>query len=157
MDEQTARRLSLELMSLAKAACLTTIARDGYPETRAISNLRNEEMFGGLSTLFAEHDNDFLVYFSTNTSSNKVAQIRANPRVSVYFCQPEQWRGLMLGGNMEVSNDPELKKAIWQDGWELYYPTGPADPGYSILKLIPEIAKYYHQLDTTEFRFRPKP
>jgi general stress protein 26 len=70
-----------------------------------------------------------------------MAQIRANPKVSVYFCNPSQFHGLMLGGEIEVVTDAELKKQIWQDGWEIYYPGGADDPEYTILRLLPAFAK----------------
>jgi len=154
MDEQEARRQSLELMSIAEAAFLTTVDREGFPQTRAMVNLRQSDQYPGLTGLFDGHRDDFLVYLGSNRSSNKVQQVRENPKASVYYCVPSEWRGLMLGGKIEIVTDQALKEAIWQDGWERYYPGGVTDPEYTILKLQPEIAKYYRSLDTAEFSLR---
>ncbi len=148
MNEREARQLSIELMEIAEAACLTTIDGHGFPRTRAMFNLRRREQFPGLSGVFEEHQDDFLVYFTTNTSSSKIAQITKNPRVSVYYCKPADWRGLMLGGEIEVIADRDIKKALWQEGWKMYYPEGVDDTDYAVLGLFPKFANYYHQLDS---------
>lgn len=151
MNEQEALRLAVELMESVEAAFLTTIDGDGFPQTRAMLNLRNARNYPELIGLFSGHRDDFTVFFTTNTSSLKVAQIRANPAVSVYYCCPAEWRGLMLGGRIEIITAPDQKKALWQEGWEMYYPAGPDDPDYAILWLRPMVAKYYHQLNCFQF------
>ena len=148
MNENEARQLSLEFMEIAEAAYVTTIDHNGFPQTRAMFNLRRKKQFPGLSELFKEHRDDFLIYFTTNTSSSKIDHIRKNPRVSVYYCKPSEWRGLMLSGEIEIVTDKEIKKAIWQEGWEMYYPGGPHDPDHTVLRLFPKFANYYHQLNS---------
>ena len=59
----------------------------------------------------------------------------------------------MLTGNIKVVDDVEVKKKLWQDGWEMYYPERVDDPDYTILCLTPKKAKYYHKLDRTSFEF----
>lgn len=151
MEKQEALSLGLELLEIADAAYLTTIDGLGFPETRAMLNLRNSAKFPGLASLFSEHRDDFTVYFTTNASSPKFAQIQANPAVSAYYCRPDEWRGLMLGGSIEIVADPALKQAAWQDGWEMYYPGGLAGPEYTILRLVPRVARYYHQMNKFVF------
>ncbi len=154
MDEKEARRLSLELMEIAEAAYVTTIDPNGFPHTRAMFNLRRQEQFPELFDLFKKHGDDFLIYFTTNTSSGKIAHIKKNPKISVYYCKPNEWRGLMLGGEVEIVTDKAIKEAIWQKGWEMYYPGGPHDPDHTVLCLHPVFARYYHQLNFANFSFR---
>lgn len=146
MNLEETREQSLDLMASSEMAYLTTIGADWYPQTRAMENLRRKEKFPSLIDLFASHQDDFLVLFFTNTSSKKVAQVRENPKVSVYYCRPREYRGLMLGGEAEVIMDEELKTTLWQPGWELYCPAGPTDPDYAILSLVPQFGTYYHNL-----------
>jgi general stress protein 26 len=47
----------------------------------------------------------------------------------------------------------ELKNRIWQDEWKIYYPQGPSDPDYTILRLLPIKAKGWHK--DRPFAFRP--
>ncbi|HEY9247404.1 MAG TPA: pyridoxamine 5'-phosphate oxidase family protein [Candidatus Methanoperedens sp.] len=156
MYENKARQLSLELMEKAEAAILTTIDAEGFPHTRAMFNLRKKEQFPGLLGLFQKHSRDFLVYFTTNTSSSKITQIRNNPKASVYYCKPDEWRGLMLSGEAKIITDKKVKEDLWQDGWRMYYQGGVHDPDHTILCLRPIYAKYYHQLDGATFYF-PEP
>ena len=119
MNSKEARRLSLELMEVAEAAFFTTIDSDGFPHTRAVFNLRRKTQFPKLHKLYDDHVDDSMVYFSTNTSSSKISHIKENPKVGVYYCKPNEFRGLMLGGIIEVVTDSDQKEAIWQDGWEI--------------------------------------
>jgi len=141
MDESEARRFGLALMEKAETAYLTTVGPNGFPQVRAMLNLRNRMLWPALAVVFDGHQRDLLMYFSTNTSSAKVAQIKANPKVSVYFCDPAHFQGLMLAGTIEIITDSQLKRQIWQDGWEVYYPGGVNDPDYTLLRLLPTLAK----------------
>jgi len=153
MNENEAKRLSLKLMESTWAAYLTTIDADGFPQTRAMDNLRNKKRFPKLAKVFQGHEDDFWVLFSTNTSSAKMNQLKRNPAVSVYYCKPKEFRGLMLSGLMEIVTDPDLKKAIWHDYWVKYYPKGVKDPDYTVLSLHPQKARYYHQLKKFAWEF----
>lgn len=148
MDSAQSLDLSINLMETAGTAILTTIGEDGIPSTRAMLNLRNRLQYPGLVPVFAEQESSFAVYFTTNTSSQKIRQIERNPLASVYYCRPEEWIGLTLGGQVEIVTDPDCKNRIWQPGWELYYPAGPQDPDYAVLRLIPSTAKLYYELQT---------
>jgi len=141
MEGREQREWALRLMERVEAAYLTTVDAMGYPRTRAMLNLRNKRQWGALSPVFEGHGEDLLLYFTTNTSSLKINQIKANPRVSVYFCDPGQFHGLMLGGDIEIVTDHNLKRRIWQEGWEAYYPLGRDDPDYTILRLTPVLAE----------------
>jgi general stress protein 26 len=153
MDEIEGIILGRQLMEVAEAAYLTTIDDGGFPHTRAMFNLRNASHFPLLRGFFAEHRDDFLILFTTNTSSVKVGQIEGNPSSCVYYCTPMEFRGLMLVGNVEIVEDTDLKERIWQEGWERYYPEGREDPDYAVLSMDPDRAEYYHRLDKAIFDF----
>ena len=153
MNEKDALRYALEMMDTADAAYLTTLDAQGFPQTRAMLNLRNNVRYPKLQEMFEAHKEDFLVYFTTNTSSQKVEQIAQNPRASVYYAKPSEWRGLMLGGLISVVTDMKLKKSLWQPAWDMYYHQGPTDPDYAILVMKPAVAKLYHQMHFVEIRF----
>jgi pyridoxamine 5'-phosphate oxidase len=146
------KKVSVELMETAEAVYLTTIGADGYPHTRAMLNLRNRQQYPNQVQLFAPHQDDLLVYFSTNTSSNKLVQIRANPRVCAYYCHPREFRGVMLAGDIEIVDDSGIRKALWNDGWERYYPSGPDDPDHTALRLVPKFAAGWYKSARFEFR-----
>jgi len=154
MDLEEAKQLSLELIESSKAAYLTTIDSEGYPITRAMFNLRNKEQFPEFSEFFANQSNEFTVYISTNTNSLKVDHIKKNPKISVYYCDPEDFKGVMFGGDAEIIDDIELKQKIWLDWWIRYYSEGLKDPDYTLLKLTPKTAKFYYKLNKVQFHPR---
>ncbi|MBY9013135.1 MAG: pyridoxamine 5'-phosphate oxidase family protein [Candidatus Lokiarchaeota archaeon] len=151
MDVEEVKRSGLKLMEESKAAYLTTIDSDGFPITRAMFNLRNKEQFPEFTELFQSQLNKFTIYITTNTSSSKVAHLTKNPKMSVYFCDAEDFKGFMLGGSVEIVDNIELKKKIWLDWWTRYYPEGVEDPDYTLLRLIPKNARFYHKLNQEKF------
>ena len=73
---------------------------DGYPNIKAMIKMENED----LKT----------VWFSSNTSSKRVAQLARDPKVCVYFIDFEQWKGLMLVGRVELLQDQESRQRLWR-------------------------------------------
>lgn len=140
MSEDDFRVQCKTLLESSWPTYLTTIDADGYPQTRAMFNLRNKKWFPKLIPFF-EKQNEFTIIFSTNTSSTKINDIKNNPAASVYYCDPESWKGTMFGGNIEIVYDMNIKKELWHDGWEKYYPEGYNDPDHTVIRLIPKIAK----------------
>lgn len=151
MELEEAKSSSLELIETSKAAYLTTIDFNGFPITRAMFNLRNKEQFPEFSEYFQKQQNKFVIFISTNTSSTKVDHIKKNPAICVYYCDPEDFRGLMLGGSAEIVNDQKLKRTIWLDWWTRYYLKGVDDPDYTLLRLQPKQARYYYKLNQVNF------
>lgn len=152
MEIDEVKKLSLELIETSKAAYLTTIDVEGFPITRAMFNLRNKEQFPEFSEFFQKQENSFVIYIGTNTSSSKVAQIKENPKISVYYCDPENFKGVMFGGEVEIVDDMDIKRKIWLDWWTRYYPNGLEDPDYTLLRLHPKNARFYYKLNQVEFK-----
>lgn len=90
-------------------------------------------------------------YFTTNTSSMRVAHFRANPKGCIYFCDVQQYRGLMLQGIFEVLEDAASKKMVWRQGDDQYYPLGVTDPDYCVLHFTAQSGRYYENLSSQSF------
>lgn len=146
------RRECLELMEISEAVYLTTMDSEGFPFTRAMLNLRNRKQYPGLIPFFSDSSDKFIVYFSTNTSSVKMQQIESNPIVSVYYCRPGSFHGVMLSGKMEIVTDRKTKAGLWQEGWTGYYPGGVDDPDNSVLRLSPDLVRGWSHGEAFEFR-----
>jgi general stress protein 26 len=143
------RQTCRSLMAAMSVCYLTTLDADGFPHTTGMNNLRCVREYPDLVDFHAEHG-DFTLFVSTAMQSDKIARIRANPRVSVYFCDPGQIVGFMLGGEIEIVEDRRIKDRLWQKGWTLYYPNGPEGPEYGILKLVPKTVKGWCQTGSFE-------
>lgn len=145
MNKTQLINISKKLMETAASVCLTTVDGRGIPFTRAMLNLRNRKQYPSLVKLFTREKGELVVYFTTNTSSDKVKHIKGNSAVSVYYCDPSSFHGFMLGGRIKIVKEVGMKKAIWQKGWERYYPGGFDDPDHTVLKLVPKVGRGWHQ------------
>jgi general stress protein 26 len=137
--------IALSILERADMAYLSTVGPDGYPHTRAMFNLRNPSWFPKQAPIFADHADDFLVYLTTNTSSWKIRQLMKDPRASIYYCLPLEYEGLLLVGDLEAVDDTAIRHAVWNEGWERYYPGGPDDPDHTVLRMRPQKAEGWHQ------------
>ena len=128
----------LALMDAADAVYLATIAAQG-PRLRALVNLRRADLYPVPSR--TARTDDFTVYLSTSRASDKIAEITADPRVSVYYSEPQTYHGVMLCGIAEVLDDPALKAALWSEDWRIYWPDGAANPDYVVVRIRPDEIK----------------
>ena len=122
----------------AKVVYLSYIDSRGFPTTRAMLAPRERE---GIRVF----------WFSTNTSSQKVAAFRRNPKGSIYFVDRLFFRGVSLSGTVEVLEDPAAKERLWRRGDRMYYPQGVTDPDYCVLKFTAERGRYYSHFKSEDF------
>ena len=156
MGEKEVKKEGRTLMETSKAAYLTTIDSEGYPITRAMFNFRNREQFPEFIDFFRNEENKFAIYIGTNTSSSKYRHIKENPKIAVYFCDPDEFKGIMLGGEVDIVENLEIKRKIWLEWWTKYYSKGVEDPDYTLLRLAPKNARFYHKLHQINFQFGKK-
>lgn len=123
-----------------KVAFIASIDKDGFPNMKAMLKPRKIE---GIKNF----------YFSTNTSSMRVAQYRSNPKASIYFYHKGIFKyvGVMLTGTMEILEDAVTKQELWRVGDKMFYHEGVNDPDYCILKFTAQEGRYYCDLKTDNF------
>lgn len=120
-----------QFISEQKTAFIASVNAEGYPVVRAMLAPRKIE------------GNE--IYFSTNTSSNKVKQYLENGKACVYFYKRGRFKyqGVTVVGDMEVCTDQETKNEIWRFGDKLFYKQGVTAPDYCVLKFKGKTAEYY--------------
>jgi general stress protein 26 len=137
MEKEYAIEKGLELVKNSRIALLGSFDDEDFPNIKAMMNLESE----GLKK----------IWFSTNTSSKRVSYLKNNPKACVYYVNSDKFMGLMLVGKIEVTQDDELRKKLWADGCEVYYPLGITDPDYSILCFTAEKGNFYQGLKNVDF------
>lgn len=125
------------LVENSKIAYVSSLDENGYPNTKAMFAL--------------QHDNLFTHYFSTNFSSRRTQQFLKNPKACVYFCDENQFMGVMLVGELQVMTDLAHKTMLWRDGFEMYYSDGVDTEDYCVYKFVAQKANYYHGLANEDF------
>lgn len=126
-------------ISKQKTAFIASVDENGFPNMKAM--LAPRKIQGDC------------LYFSTNTSSMRVSQFMNNPKASVYFYNRGRFKyeGIILTGTMEVLQDDNIKREIWQIGDTMYYKQGVTDPDYCVLKFTAIKGRHYCDLKSESF------
>ncbi len=135
IDPQSLERC-LKLMDESAAVCVATV-NGAAPRQRALWNLRRQDRFPAAAEFCRKQG--LVAYLSTSLSSGKIREVRANPAVSLYYCDTDNVCGVMLAGRAEILTEPGLKRTLWHDSWSIYW-AGAADPDYCILRVTPSEA-----------------
>ncbi len=111
-----------EIMNAARFCALITLDESGRAQARTMDAFPPED--------------DMTVWFGTNPRSRKVSQIRRNPRVTLYYFDPQSQGYVTLFGTARLVNDPKEKKVRWKDAWVEFYPDREKD--YILIAVTPE-------------------
>lgn len=127
-----------KIIDKAGTSFISYVDNDEFPITKAMLKPRERN---GIKE----------IWFSTNTSSNKVKCFKGNNKASVYFVDKRFFRGVSLVGTVEVLETFEAKERIWQEGDEMYYKEGVTDPDYCVLKFTAIKGRYYSNFKSEDF------
>jgi general stress protein 26 len=98
-----------EVMGAQKYCALVTLAEDGRPDVRTMNPFPPEE--------------DMSVWMATNTRSRKIAQIRRDPRVTLYYANHENAIGYVaVSGRAELTEDEAEIRRRKRDYWDQAFP-----------------------------------
>ena len=81
-------------------------------------------------------ETDLTVWFGTNPKSRKVAQIRKNPNVTLYYLDSDASGYVVIYGRAQLVNDLKEKSKRWKTEWKAFYPNQTKD--YLLIRVIPE-------------------
>ncbi len=116
---------------------LSTIDEGGYPRPIAIDVIAHESIRELWMTSFR--------------SSNKVAHLRKNPKAGISFVREAD--SVTLIGTADIFTDSETLNSLWKDIFYHYYPAGPADEGYCLIRFTTLKARLWldSELSTLDF------
>lgn len=111
-----------EIMSAARYCALVTLDARGHPQVRTMDPF--------------PPDQDMVVWLGTNRKSRKVAEIRSNPRVVLYYFDPATQGYVTISGIARLVDDRREKAKRWKDEWKAFYPDREAN--YLVIAVTPE-------------------
>lgn len=111
-----------EVMTATRYCALITTGRDGRSHARTMDAFAPEE--------------DMIVWLATNPRSRKVAEIRRNPKVTLYYFDRESSAYVTLYGTARLVNDENEKAKRWKEDWKTFYPDRARD--YLLIEITPE-------------------
>lgn len=131
----TVQEKALALIDRCQIGSFGNKDEQGNPQIKAMIKTKNE----GLKTF----------WFCSNTSSKRAHQIKNDGNACLYFF--EGFEGAMLRGRAELSYDDEMRKSFWMDSMYRYYPQGPLDPDFVLIKFTADSGNYYKSLHNEDF------
>ncbi|HXD33518.1 MAG TPA: pyridoxamine 5'-phosphate oxidase family protein [Pyrinomonadaceae bacterium] len=81
-------------------------------------------------------DENLVVWLATNPRSRKVAEIRRNPRVTLYYFDAASQGYVSIYGRARVVDDPKEKARHWKNEWKDFYPD--RVKSYLLIAVTPE-------------------
>lgn len=111
-----------ELMSTTRYCALITVDRAGQAQARTMDPFLPDE--------------NFVVWMATNPRSRKVAEIRRNPRVTLYYFDSASQGYVSIYGRARLVDDPKEKALRWKDEWKDFYPDRKKD--YLLIAVTPD-------------------
>jgi general stress protein 26 len=129
MDADTRQHEILALLADIEYAMLTTRSRDGSFNCRPLQTL--------------QIDAHARFWFFTNTSSDKCADIRNDPRVNLAYADPARKIFVAILGQAELVVDRAKINELWTPAQLVFFPRGRDDPTLTLLKITPDSARYW--------------
>jgi general stress protein 26 len=111
-----------EIMATARYCALITVDSSGRAQARTVDPF--------------PPDKNLAVWLATNPRTRKVAEIRRNPRVTLYYFDRESQAYVTIHGIARLVNDPKEKAKRWKDEWKDFYPDRTKD--YLLIAVTPE-------------------
>jgi len=110
-----------DIINNAKSCALISIDKEGAPRVRTMEPFPVED--------------DFTVWFGTNSNSRKVEQIKNDARVTLYYLEKEDAGYVVISGIATLVNDEFYKNKYWKKSWEAYYQENKEN--FSLIKVTP--------------------
>lgn len=117
------------LLKEFSVAMLTTVTREGYLHARP------------MMTQAREPDAD--LWFVSSLHSEKIDEIRENPKVGVIYFRERDNAYVSLSGDVEIVQDKDFLKTHWQEAWRLWFPEGPEQADLCMIKVKAREAEYW--------------
>ncbi len=132
------------IMTRVRYAAFITNGTDGFPQARIVDP-------------FAP-DSQMTVWVATNPLTRKVEQIRRNPKVTLFYWDPNGVSYVTLIGVAELVTDPELKARHWKEDWVNFYKDRWRGDDYVLIRIRPvrlEVVSYEFGILNAPKNWRP--
>jgi general stress protein 26 len=133
-----------EIVLKARYCALVTLGRDGQPQARIVDPLAPEP--------------DLSVWIATSPLTRKVDEIRANPRVTLFYFDPSGPAYVTLHATAELVSDAQEKAKHWKEDWAPFYKDGPRGDDFVLIRARPtrlEIVSQGHGIENDPVSWRP--
>lgn len=81
-------------------------------------------------------DEHFVIWIGTNPRTRKVAEVRRNTRVTLYYFDRDSQGYVTLFGRARLVNEAAEKERHWKAEWKDFYPN--RDKDFMLIEITPE-------------------
>ena len=128
LDAMEVKSRILQMLEKETFVSLATFGTDGYPDVRVL--------------LVAAKDGVDSIWFATETTTSKIAQLRKNPKAALYGHNMESMTEFRLFGSVELLTDAAARKKIWREDFIQHFPDGIDSPTMIILRFNTDHGAY---------------
>ena len=128
LDVAATKSHILKMLDKETFVSFATFGADGYPDVRVL--------------LVAAKDGVDTIWFATETTTSKIAQLRKNPKAAIYGHDMETMTEFRLFGTVELLTDSVARQKIWRDDFIQHFPDGIDSPTMIILKFNTDHGAY---------------
>src|SRR5262245_51412655 len=122
-DRSTVLGVARTLMEAAGYCALITVDAEGRAQARTMDPFPPED--------------ELTVWMATNSASRKVAEIRANPRVTLFFFDPKSSGAVTILGEARLIDDAGEKARRWKPSWSRFYKQANRGADYLLIRVKP--------------------
>ena len=123
-DERSLTEKATHLLLQCKEVTLASVNADGFPRPVPLDKIHSL----GCNE----------VWVVTAADSEKVADFRLNPKAGLSYSFYGD--SVALRGTVEIITDDVTRKRMWQEYFINYFPGGPADSNYVLIRFIGNVA-----------------
>jgi general stress protein 26 len=91
-----------------------------------------------------EVDADGVLWFLTDSNTEKAEAVRFNDHVNVAYADPGSQRYISVSGRCELARDQEKSGQLWKPRYKTWFPEGLDDPNLILLKVHVQEAEYWN-------------
>jgi len=124
MSREDLKNTILQFAKTYEYSNLITIDENGFPKGRMMENL--------------PLGSDLVFWFATGIQSNKIREIKSNPKASVFLYRPGDHSSISVLGNATIETSDTIRAEKWKEKWTAYWKQGPTDPNYALIKVVPK-------------------
>ena len=91
------------------------------------------------------------LWFVTSRDSEKAREVRAEGRAVVTGQAGGAY--VSVSGDLDIVADRTKVRALWREGWKVWFPGGADDPGIVFMRLRPAVGEYWSTGGTAGLRY----
>ena len=135
MTDEEGRKKVYSLIKDIRFAMMASIAPEGFLHARPMVAQHQE----GTSEL----------WFFTDRNSEKIPELRADPRVMLSYAEPSDQTYVSISGTASLVEDRSKIRELWSEPMRTWFPKGVDDPEIVLIRVDAERAQYWDSPSST--------